>query len=971
MTITEIRLKNVLLIITLFFSLVGSMGASEAHILIIGDSKNDLSVAYQETSQLAADLRARGYPVLDLYRNDATTENILKGMYGADAVIYAGHGGYQTGHYNMAGGTASPPFALTGSNDFIWGIGEQMREGWSGDLFTAPFKEDIPVFLLHACFSTGWVENFQVANPTETIYNFAQMFTGAGANYYATAWNGADIIYDFLNGATNFQEANTQNNGEVITKSNLYNGVQVWRNNNGYAAFVGDWNGAFPSVAQTTAYDESAADAWYHGDRQLINNFYVDATNGNDSWDGTSATYMGGTKGPMKTITSTLNALTFFGTINVASGTYNENIIIDKKINLLGSGISTIITPSNAQNPIITINTGGSGTTVRGFFLNGASTSSAIAISGASSCTISSNEISGNSNGVYCEGGNNNNIKENTITQGSSGVTIKNSENVKIEDNKITSNTGTGVTVNGSNSTTIQRNNISNNQNGVAIIDDSQGNVVTDNNINDNQDSGVEIRQSQNNRISHNNIKNNVQTGIKLNKSTGNIINNGNTINGSNIGIDLQNNSNSNTINGNFISANNRLIRSSASSDNTITNNQFTFDASLITNAATEVVIFTEKNNRLPNSVVISGVTISMPSFLELLTTVTLKIYNNDHTPVDLTENYKNAVAPKDSQKMGSLSLLKYVEIAGRVNSYMDRYLIAPNYSSYSNLGTYFGYQNMIYTYSKILDTYNDTGALPDSILVRSWTEIISLPNPSSTVKLTFIHHSCGSNWLANGNGNLGADLNANNYYVTDTNYGWDAEVDDNLGDHTNTNDWYLWFNDVKMPYVYNNNAQTVYTNTITNPGGENEIIMFKSCYPLSEVGSSINDEKTLYNNLKAYFAAHPDKMFILVTPPGETTVSSYQLTRDLCNWLVDTENGWLSDYTGDNVYVFDLYCVLSEVNSHHRWYNGQIQHVYASDYDGVSPYHNGDDHPNSTGNRKATTEFITFLNYAYNQWKN
>jgi hypothetical protein len=296
--------------------------------------------------------------------------------------------------------------------------------------------------------------------------------------------------------------------------------------------------------------------------------------------------------------------------------------------------------------------------------------------------------------------------------------------------------------------------------------------------------------------------------------------------------------------------------------------------------------------------------------------------------------------------------------------------MVAPNYSSYSTLGSYFGYENLIYTYSKILNTYNTTKTLPANIAVRSWVDIISLQSPSSTVKLTFIHHSCGSNWLADGNGNLGAVLNANNYYVTDTNYGWDAEPDDNLGDNTNTEDWYLWFNDVKMPYVYSNNAETVYTNTITNPGGENEIIMFKSCYPLSEVGSSIDDEKAIYNNLKTYFAAHPDKMFILITPPGEETVSSYQLTSELCNWLVDAENGWLSDYTGKNVYVFDLYCVLSEVNSHHRWNNGQIEHIYASDYDGVSPYHNGDDHPNSTGNQKATEEFITFLDYAYNQWK-
>jgi len=42
-------------------------------------------------------------------------------MYGADAIIYAGHGGYETGNYNMNGGSATHPFALVGSNDFIWG----------------------------------------------------------------------------------------------------------------------------------------------------------------------------------------------------------------------------------------------------------------------------------------------------------------------------------------------------------------------------------------------------------------------------------------------------------------------------------------------------------------------------------------------------------------------------------------------------------------------------------------------------------------------------------------------------------------------------------------------------------------------------------------------------------------------------------------------------------------------------------
>ena len=233
--------------------------------MIIGDSKSDYPVALQETQALASELKSRGYNVLELYQDQANTKNILKGMYDADAIIYAGHGGYQSGNYN-SGGIAKDPFALVGSNDFIWGIGSQMREGWNGELFYAPFKSNIPVILLHACFSTGWVENNEVSNPIETIYDFSNMFTSAGANYYATAWNGAEIVYDFLNGASTFQDAN-QINYEKITKETIYNGIPIWKNDHGYAAFVGDWSGQFPTASQTTLYNDAEAESWYNGNR--------------------------------------------------------------------------------------------------------------------------------------------------------------------------------------------------------------------------------------------------------------------------------------------------------------------------------------------------------------------------------------------------------------------------------------------------------------------------------------------------------------------------------------------------------------------------------------------------------------------------------------------------------------------------------------------------------------------------------
>ena len=63
-------------------------------------------------------------------------------------------------------------------------------------------------------------------------------------------------------------------------------------------------------------------------------------------------------------------------------------------------------------------------------------------------------------------------------------------------------------------------------------------------------------------------------------------------------------------------------------------------------------------------------------------------------------------------------------------------------------------------------------------------------PNPpASPVKLIFIHHSTGGNWLADPAGNelggdLGRELMNNNYFVSATNYGWEVGGD-TIGDRT------------------------------------------------------------------------------------------------------------------------------------------------------------------------------------------
>jgi hypothetical protein len=285
-------------------------------------------------------------------------------------------------------------------------------------------------------------------------------------------------------------------------------------------------------------------------------------------------------------------------------------------------------------------------------------------------------------------------------------------------------------------------------------------------------------------------------------------------------------------------------------------------------------------------------------------------------------------------------------------------------------------------------------------------------PNkPAATVKLVFIHHSCGENWLTDGNGDLGAALRDNNYFVSDTNYEWGP---DKIGDKTDIGNLWTWFCGPKSAkyltalYKESRRSGEFYSRLEKDPGGENVIVMFKSCYPNSYLGGSPNDPpvegknplrgedccseyhdlghaKGIYNDLLAYFQKRPDKLFIAVTSPpqskNETDAEHAACARALSDWLV---NDWLKDYPGKNAAVFDFYNVLTsnggsvnkndagrEAGNHHRVWNGQVRHqktvnsnfsAYASARD--------DSHPTAAGNKKATDEFVKWLNVIYNRWK-
>ncbi|TAL68881.1 MAG: T9SS type A sorting domain-containing protein [Bacteroidetes bacterium] len=283
---------------------------------------------------------------------------------------------------------------------------------------------------------------------------------------------------------------------------------------------------------------------------------------------------------------------------------------------------------------------------------------------------------------------------------------------------------------------------------------------------------------------------------------------------------------------------------------------------------------------------------------------------------------------------------------------------------------------------------------------------------PANPVRLVFIHHSTGGNWLADGWGGLGRELSQNNYYISDVCYGWGKN---GIGDKTDLGHWWEWFRDQENSTGYLEDLYSVdqmdgqfgeYTRLPQNPGGENIIVMFKSCFPNSRLLGNQNDPipsiennpmkgqsegsesytianaKGIYIDLLEYFKTRNDKLFIVITAPPLMDGTYADNARSLNQWLV---NDWLANYPLKNVFVFDFYNCLTtnggnfEINdlgsingNHHRWWNGAIQHVFnGSSNTNAYPSDNGnDDHPNPAGNKKTTAEYVPLLNVAYNRWK-
>ena len=127
-------------------------------------------------------------------------------------------------------------------------------------------------------------------------------------------------------------------------------------------------------------------------------------------------------------------------------------------------------------------------------------------------------------------------------------------------------------------------------------------------------------------------------------------------------------------------------------------------------------------NHKLPDYVTISNRKVTMPQFLDLLTTGLLKMRYGLTTPVVLrTVDYPNPGT--ETVKEGTLSSTQYFNMAKSVKTFIDTNHRVPSYAR-SVLGR-FGFGNLIFTNCKIFNFKISEKRFPNSVLIKPWKSIL------------------------------------------------------------------------------------------------------------------------------------------------------------------------------------------------------------------------------------------------------
>jgi len=144
-----------------------------------------------------------------------------------------------------------------------------------------------------------------------------------------------------------------------------------------------------------------------------------------------------------------------------------------------------------------------------------------------------------------------------------------------------------------------------------------------------------------------------------------------------------------------------------------------------VTNTSTVVKSYMETNHTLPSGVDVGENPVSRSQYLQLSTITVLNIKNDSNATIHIN-SCNNLAYPSESSSSRNINKTEYLDIANRVNIFINNYGIAPNYAS-TRTGT-IRYESLIYIYSQILNSYRINGVSPDYVIMNTWA-VVSNPN--------------------------------------------------------------------------------------------------------------------------------------------------------------------------------------------------------------------------------------------------
>ena len=247
------------------------------------------------------------------------------------------------------------------------------------------------------------------------------------------------------------------------------------------------------------------------------------------------------------TIQDAINAASSGDTINIAAGTYTENVNVDKSLTLKGASSATVTV--NAANPAVSVfYVTASSVKISGFTITGANVATTAGIylgNDVTLCNIFNNVLTGNGDGIWLGAGSNHNtLTSNTLSSNYQGFEIYFSDYNTFTNNIANSNTQYGFVMLSASHNTFTGNTANSNGQWGFYLKTGPGtgchyNTFTNNIANSNTVYGMRINSGIGNTLTDNTFDSNLVAAIRLKDDISTLTLNENRFTNSPIGIDI------------------------------------------------------------------------------------------------------------------------------------------------------------------------------------------------------------------------------------------------------------------------------------------------------------------------------------------------------------------------------------------------------------------------------------------------